>query len=546
MKARSPCYTLEGVYFFMTTTIGDILNKFSDENMIPTMLFDQMLKDTGLTHPGDDPSFYTPLYPDFEDFNLKHDTSISAPIYLNDFDFNIEEDREAVIELLRTEYAGNNFDTVASCQCKKYRWNGYLGSNFVCDNCGTAVTKPLTARIETKVWLKRPAFVSGFINPAMYAVFFSKLNTKSPKVNLVDYWVNSLIREEKRFKDPLNNAFKIANKLEAFRKALGIEFGYNSFIDNIDLIIRGAVEHDVGKVLDLTESDRRHYALFWERYRTKAVFNYLPLPNKITTVVESDQRDRYVNKEQTDLDKIYFTLADTYPIDDVRADTNEELMGRNLKPLVDALAEVQKNILFGKKGMIRYHAGAGKLPFTGRSIITGESGVCRSDTIILPWLYGLTCLDKHLTNWMYRKGYTPMQVKEIIRTAAHFRHPVIEEFYNWIETNRYAMATAGRNPSIQYLSARGFFVKFNRDLDDKSIRIPITTVKEFGADFDGDQMYVIFIPDMISKIEAYSSWGHHQMLDPNKPFKTSRFATHTKTNLLNLNSMLLNEPIEDS
>lgn len=527
------------------STMAEILEKFSEHSMIPSMLFDKMLQDTGIRPQPDDQSFYTPLYPDFDDYDLKHNTSVTPPIYLNDFDFNIEEDRLAVVELLRTEYEGNNFDTVAACRCKKYRSNSYLGSSFICDNCGEPVVKPLTNKIETKVWLKRPAKVSGFLSPAMYAVFFSKLNTKSPKVNIVDYWINADIRKEKRFKDENNNAFKIAQKLEAFRAALGIEFGYNSFVDNIDLIIRGAIEHDVGKIVDLTESDRTNFSLFWEKYRKKAVFNFLPLPNKITTVVESDQRDRYVNKEQTDLDKIYFTLADTYPEDDIRVDENEVLMGKNMKALVDALAEVQKNILFGKKGMIRYHAGAGKLPLTGRSIITGESGVCRSDTVVLPWLYGITCLDKHLTSWLYRKGLTPLKIKEVIRTAAHTRHPLVEEFFNWIETNKYAMITAGRNPSIQYLSARGFFCTFNRDLDDKSIRIPITTVKEFGADFDGDQMYVIFIPDMMSKIEAYSSWGHHQMLDPNKLFKTSRFATHTKTNLLNINALFLDEPIAE-
>lgn len=529
----------------MSTTVADILNKYADENMIPSILFDNVIKASGVTPRQDDPRFYTPLYPDFEDFNVKHDLSVRPPIYLNDFDFNIEEDREAIEDLLRTEFEGNNFDTVASCQCKKYRSNMYEGSGFVCDNCGHEVVKPLSQQIETIVWLKKPAYVSGFINPAMWAIFFSKLNTKSPKVNLVEYWINPVIRDDKKFRDPNNNAFKIAAKIESFRNALDIPFGYNSFIENLDLIIMSAIEHDVSKVLDLTEKDREDFAAFWQKFKTKAVFNYLPLPNKITTVIESDQRDRYVNKEQTDLDKIYFTLADTYPIDDVRAEENEDLMGKNMKPLVDALMEVQKNILFGKKGMIRYHAGAGKLPMTGRSIITGESGVCRSDTIVLPWLYGLTCLDKHLTGWLYRKGYTPLQVKKIIRTANNYRHPLIEEFFTWIEDNRYAMATAGRNPSIQYLSARAFFVKFSRDLDDKSIRIPITTVKEYGADFDGDAMYVIFLPDMMSKIEAYSSWGHHQMLDANKLFKVSRFGTHTKTNLLNINSVLLSEPIAE-
>ena len=35
------------------------------------------------------------------------------------------------------------------------------------------------------------------------------------------------------------------------------------------------------------------------------------------------------------------------------------------------------------------------------------------------------------------------------------------------------------------------------------------------------------------------------MVDPNKPFKTSRFVAATRTNLLNINSVLLNTPIEE-
>lgn len=63
--------------------------------------------------------------------------------------------------------------------------------------------------------------------------------------------------------------------------------------------------------------------------------------------------------------------------------------------------------------------------------------------------------------------------------------------------------------------------------------------------FDGDNMYLFFIPDMVGKVNAYSNWGHHQMVDPNKPFKTSRFVAATRTNLLNINSVLLNTPIEE-
>lgn len=63
--------------------------------------------------------------------------------------------------------------------------------------------------------------------------------------------------------------------------------------------------------------------------------------------------------------------------------------------------------------------------------------------------------------------------------------------------------------------------------------------------FDGDNMYLFFIPDMVGKVNSYSNWGHHQTICPNRPFKTGRFVAMTKTNLLNINSVMLHEPIEE-
>lgn len=60
-----------------------------------------------------------------------------------------------------------------------------------------------------------------------------------------------------------------------------------------------------------------------------------------------------------------------------------------------------------------------------------------------------------------------------------------------------------------------------------------------------DQVYMLFLPDMFNKVAGFANWGHHQMLDPNKPFKTSRFVEQTKNALLNFNSLLLSEEIEE-
>lgn len=524
-----------------------IMEEYSEEKLLPTNRMKEILNGVEISQEElkDDLSFYTPGYVDFDDVDVRHDKSTVTPIYLNDFDFNVESDRERAVEVLRTEYPDNNFDTVASCSCKKYRSNIYVGRNFVCDVCGTHVTKPLFGRVETKVWLRTPPGVSGFISLTMYETFFTCLNTKTPKVNIVDYWINDDLREEKRFLNPDTNYYKVAMKLEAFKDSIAIEFGYNNFVNNLDLIVSTILKDDKFKLLSCNSKERNEYIEFWERYKHKSIIHYIPVPNKIISIVETDNRSKYYTREQIELNKIYQTLADIYKEGDPNVYLNEYYVGKLYALLNKASDDVQRNLLFGKKGSIRYHAGAGKLPFTGRSIITGKSGVCRSDVIYVPRLYALTCLDKHLYWWLYRKGYTPLKAKALIRRAAYNECEVINEFLNWIEENSLAVAVAGRNPSIQYLSARAFVVHFNRDLEDKSIRIPITTVKEYNADFDGDQMYIYFLPDLVSKIESYSAWGHHQTLDPNKLYKTSGFVSQTKSNLINFNSIMQDTPIED-
>lgn len=460
----------------------------------PSYIFDKIANSFNLSLE-DDPSFYESIRADFDDFDKRHDDSLESKIYLNDFDFNLASDREQISSLLRTEYDNNNFSTVGSCECGKYRANMYVGSGMKCDECHTEVIKPLSNNFNTIVWLRSPAKVSGFINPAIYHTFFKRLNTRSPKTNIVDYWINENIRNSSPYKSPDSKAFVIAQRLELLKQELGIEFGYNSFIDNCDLIITSLLENDKYKILDIkgnksskndskheitAEEMRRYYLEFWNRFKSKATSKYFPVPNKISTIIEADGRSRYFTKEQIELNNQFQLISDLYKEDDERCVENEFIMGKTFEPLVNSLENVLKNVLFGKKGSIRYHAGGGKLPFTGRSVITGISAVGRTDTVILPWEFALTCLDKHLTSWLYRKGFTPVKVKKLIREGYNQVTDIIEEFVNWVEDNNLAIAIVGRNPSIQYLSGRAMFVRFNRDIFDKSIRIPILGTRMWG------------------------------------------------------------------
>ena len=462
-------------------TLEQVFSAINESTLMPSKLFDDMFKDVRLNLQ-DDERFYDPIVVDFDDFDKRHNESTVAPIYLNDFDFNIQEDRETIVGLLRTEYDQNNFSTIGSCSCGKYNANLYVGTNFVCDECGTPVIKTFSNNFETKVWLRTPANVKGYINPGIYATFFRKLNTKTPKVNIVDYWINESIRKEGRFKDPLKTAGKIAAKLEMLSEELNIPFGYNSFVEHCDTIVTNLLANDYLKILDLKQPDREIYLNFWNKHKSKAISHYFPVPNKNMTIIESDNRNRYFTKEQIELNKVFQTISDLYPKDDERVVENPIIMGKLYSNLVSTLETIQKNMLMGKRGICRFSAAGGKIPFTGRTIITGQSDVNRTDTFYLPWEFAITCLDKQLTNWLYKRGYTPLKVKKIIREAANKICPIVEEFVNWIEENNYAVIIAGRNPSIQYLSARTVFARFHRDVENKAMSIGILSCSLFGAD----------------------------------------------------------------
>lgn len=63
------------------------------------------------------------------------------------------------------------------------------------------------------------------------------------------------------------------------------------------------------------------------------------------------------------------------------------------------------------------------------------------------------------------------------------------------------------------------------------------------VDFDGDQEYCVFVFDNESKAKAYGGWGHHQVLDKNTPFKVGNYSGQTSTNLMNLNTLMAQEPL---
>lgn len=432
----------------------------------------------------DDPLFYEPIYPDFNDFDKMHDTSRVEPIYLNDFDFNLEEDRDRIAKLIRMDFDSDTFETVARCQCGYLRGNHLIGSGRTCPkpDCGTIVERVVETALETKVWVRTPEGVEAFINPAFYKTFLSRIATNSPKVEVVTWLIDSSYRRGSK-----------AQKTESGRRMLaelaklGIEPNLNSFILNADRFMEHFLAGEGRGAITLKPADAKMYLEKYYEYRHLIFPRYLSVPNRLATIIEQDGKDKYASSTQLKSSSIYQSIADTrdssefYRCTPIDLKENVDIIGKAIVRLGKQNSENYKSLLFSKPALIRKHVIAGSLPLSGRSVITSTTGIHNAGVARFPWVMSCAVLKKHILGYLYRLGYSPLKAQNLISQSAHRIVPEIDAFFAYHEKQRDIVCILGRNPSIQYLSAKAFFFNINRDLDDESINLPILSVGTFNA-----------------------------------------------------------------
>jgi len=496
----------------------------------------------------DDPIFSQPLYPDFENYNYLHDTSQLKQVYLNDFDFNLEEDRERLAKLIRMEFESNTFDNIARCRCTTggLRGNYLKGSNKVCPRCGYKPEVFLEQGQDTLLWIRCPEGVKKFVNLGFFTTFFNNITVGNPgpKISLPRYFIDPTYRSEQRRRS--NGSMLAINQMLAELEIT--EINLNSFYDNCDRLMEYLLLGKGARWTKYKASGGKEIHDFYLKHRDIAFCDYIKVPNRYSTVLEKTGNSKEIRsyQHQPDTAKLYNAIADTaksnnsYQLSESELLKNVNIVGKNLVALAEQYRSVNNpKTLFNKHGIGRKHVAAASVPGTGRSVITSQTGIINADFIIMPWRMMTTILEIELTQHLYRNKYTPNAARKLILESAYKITPIVDLFFKDVEDNRKCIIQAGRNPSIEFLSRRSNFLKVNRDLEDESIKIAITGVGEYNADFDGDQMYVLAIRDNESKAKAYGGFGHHQVLDKNIPFKVSRYAGQTATVNMNLNTLLL-------
>lgn len=495
----------------------------------------------------DNPLYSQPLYLDFEDYDYLHDTSKLRPIYLNDLDLKLEEDRDLLGRLTRMEFTGNTFETIASCSCGHLRGNFRLRENNpqVCEICGDPPEKFLNKGDNTKLWMKAPEGVDRFVNIGFLITFFSNITIGSPKVCVPWYFLD---KDYRRDVDKSRNMTNVT--LKTMFQALDItEFNINTFYRNADRLMEYILVGDGRRHFKDTKEGPT-YMEVWEKYKHIAFPYHMKMPNRYSTILEKSGKDTFSYSYQPVTAAMYVTMIDTLKSNLCHKLTKHELQKNadTIGKVIVELAEQYRKVnnpksLFEKHALNRKHCGSGSLPFTGRSIITSQTGIIDPDRLIIPWKMAISILDIHIKGFLYRRGHTPWQALRRIKQAAYEIDPLIDEFFRDMEDNCKALVQSGRNPSIEYLSLHTYKLGVNRDLEDESIKLPILSTKMQNADFDGDNEYIVVLVDNESKAKAYGGWGHQQVMDRNNPFKVGDYADQTATSMMNLNTLMHSHPI---
>lgn len=458
------------------------LTKYSAEYLDPLPYFQSFAERAGVPLE-EDKSYSEAIYPDFEDYEYLHDTCNLKPIYLNDFDFNLEEDRERLAEITRIEFAGTTFDNVAKCGCGKLKGNYLLNSGRTCRHCGGEVELFLDKGEDTLLWLRAPEGVKAFVNIGFFSTFFNNVCIGSPKICIPRFFIDPIYRGEiKR----ANNVTK--GILHGMLDELKIEeVNLNVFIERCDDIMSWVFEGNGRRYFKKPQEAALYLELYIQK-RYLAFPKYLKVPNRYSTVLEKQGKEIRSYEYQPQTAQVYFAIADTlksnsvYKLNARDIKKNIDIVGKNITKLADQYRKVNNpKTLFNKMAINRKHVCSGALPITGRSVITSRTGIINGDEIMIPWKMCLSMLEIHIKSHLYRKGYTPHEALWAIHKAAHEIDPVIKEFFQDAERTHKLLLQSGRNPIIEYLSLRTSWMRVNYDLNDESIKIPITGVKQQNA-----------------------------------------------------------------
>lgn len=436
------------------------------------------------------------MYLDLEDIDqVRHQLSC-VPVYVDELDVTEFDSRAQLNDMLLTRYDSDKLDGVPSCECGTSGIRGGWQSSTVCHVCHSPVRSHSDKEIESRLWIRPPVGVKAMINPQV---------------------LDSMIRFFKVGGEPivqwlLDPYYKPKNQIAAFDKIRhsGIERGINYFVDNFEFVFDYLLTN-IG--INKTKKERQKFRVWIMRNRHKLFPEALPIPAKITFIVENTPTGGYADGSiDNALDAVRTITSLKSGISEPSWPTKLSKTFRACLQLSNFYDNFYRKSLSKKAGWFRRHIFGSRPAFSFRAVISSLSENHRYDETHLPWSLSVSLLNEHLRAALRRMGYTPREaakhIDDHIETYCPILDGIIKDLIAQCDNGGFPVIIQ-RNPSLKRASAQRFFVtKVKTDPKIKTISMSVLVLKGPNADQLAPQVFI--------SLQRSNGWSTTSTLDFSK------------------------------
>jgi hypothetical protein len=408
------------------------------------------------------------------------------PIILNKSDLSDPNYIDRLSDLIFSDGAGADF--IAKCQCGETEGNNKVG--MICPFCDTEVSKKNILDEDNLVcrnWLSCPKELpNGWLTPKIYLMLASWLSYDKGKRNYIDDILD--------VETPI--PFEIADVVK------GKGFAY--FYDNFDrIIIYFIVDHPTFSKKPETISMKYCLTL----YRDRIWCHYIPILNSAINPIITNEGTGSSKKRYSDVTADHILSAgislSRLEFSNKKRDHMrhvERTAFKAYKDIINYFEESTKKYISTKKAIPRTHIFGSRFHWSFRGVIVPIVGPHMYYELHIPWRMAVNTLRVHIKGILMREYQMNISdTEKKVREALNRVDPDIKQIMDrLIEESPFPGLPClwDRPPSIRDGSVMlKFWTVIKTDLDDSSIGMSPLDVALPNADFDGDSLAGILIPE---------------------------------------------------
>lgn len=376
----------------------------------------------------------TGMFLDVEDFAEMYNTCRRPPTFVNDLDQNDVASRERLNDLLLTTYESDVLESVPVCSCGQLR-GGTKDPNQVCDNCGTSISIPAEREIESSLWIRAPEGVVSLVHPLLLGYlerFFGSSGS-----SIIQYLMDPYYKPKKR-------TVQLTLLEQSVHKR-----GLNYFVNNFDELFNFCL---YGLGINKTRKQKDRFISFIARNRDKIFPRALPIPSKITFIVESTPTGKFGDGTMDSaLDAVRTIGSISSGIETLKEPQLESKAFRACLQLTNFYDVQYSKTLAPKPGWFRRHVFGTRPAFSFRAVISSLSERHRYNEVHLPWSLSVSLFKLHLRNKLQARGYTPNWSNQYIQDHIETYSPLLDELFQEMiqeSTDQAIRESARRSDSI--------------------------------------------------------------------------------------------------